>query len=77
MEQYVRLVLDHGRVMLSGPNGTGKSTLANRCRVLKVFLMFLLANSSDFGNFCLDCLLKTTSGKVGLWRVNSSNLEKK
>ena len=30
VEGYVNLVVDHGRVMLSGPAGTGKSTLANR-----------------------------------------------
>ncbi|XP_076803830.1 neuron navigator 3-like isoform X2 [Clavelina lepadiformis] len=30
MKRYAQLVLDHGRVMLCGPAGTGKSSLANR-----------------------------------------------
>nr|CAB3264211.1 neuron navigator 2-like [Phallusia mammillata] len=30
IDRYCRLVLEHGRVMLSGPTGTGKSTLAKR-----------------------------------------------
>uniref|UniRef100_H2Z0X6 Uncharacterized protein n=1 Tax=Ciona savignyi TaxID=51511 RepID=H2Z0X6_CIOSA len=30
LDRYTRLILEHGRVMICGPSGTGKSTLANR-----------------------------------------------